>query len=377
MDNIKFKVGDHVKVIDGNKDYIGLCGVVVGYHSGDDYKTPGIDFKEETKDKIENKGLWNIDGLIKTNTGQFVESCDLELINKETKKVIAEVEFKPGMKIEKYVTGLLKTENKNTTRYKWLKTFNNCILPQEVKSLIEECLIVVLRSDRFEEWGLNSHFEKGITNAILLYGDPGTGKSMVGESIAGILNKNILKIDSGVIQSNVPGETERNIKENFELAKKDNAVLFLDECDSLLYNRDCVGAIQSSEINTLLTEIENFNGVVVLTTNRLYKLDPALQRRIIAKVNIPLPSQKAREQIFKKLIPPKLPLNSDVDIKELSKYELSGGEIKNTILLASRKAIAKNEDNVKMAFFLDAVNGVIKSKNEYNYTKEEYQQIAK
>jgi SpoVK/Ycf46/Vps4 family AAA+-type ATPase len=299
MDNIKFKVKDHVKVINEDSEYFGLCGVVVGYHNGDDYDSPGIDFKEMGEEKLKNKGCWKINDLIKTETGRFMESCDLELTKKRTKKVIAEVEFKPGMKIEEYVKGLLKSENKSTTRYKWLKTFDNCILPQEVKSMIEECLIVVLNSARFEEWGLNSHFEKGITNAILLYGDPGTGKSMVGESIAGILNKNILKIDSGVIQSNVPGETERNIKENFELAKKDNAVLFLDECDSLLYNRDSVGAIQSSEINTLLTEIENFNGIVVLTTNRLYKLDPALQRRIIAKVNIPLPLKKHENRFLK------------------------------------------------------------------------------
>ena len=133
--------------------------------------------------------------------------------------------------------------------------------------MIDEALTVVLNSDKFEEWGINEHFEKGLTNSILLYGPPGTGKTMVSESIASVLGLNLMKMGTGDIQSNIPGKTEQNITDCFKQAKDEKAVLLLDECDSLLYDRNAVGAILSAEINHLLGEIENFDGIVVLTTN--------------------------------------------------------------------------------------------------------------
>jgi len=271
--------------------------------------------------------------------------------------------YAPGMSIKQYVKNLIKTEH--GSRKKWLKTFDQCILPDAVKELIEEALTVVIRSDLFESWGLNENFEKGLTNSILLYGEPGTGKTMVCESIAAVLNKNLLKLDTGALQSNIPGQMERNIKENFQKAIEENAVILIDECDSLLYNRNSVGAIMSSEINALLTEIERFNGVVLLTTNRLHKLDAALQRRIISKIELPRPDIKARRLIWRNLIPKKMPIESDVKTDKLAASNLTGGEIKNAVILAARRTIAKNENKVKMVYFEYAIKSILKNKLEF------------
>ena len=273
------------------------------------------------------------------------------------------VKYRPGLSIREYVKSLLKME-KDKERIKWLRTFENCVLPKSVRNTIDEALTIVLRADMFEKWGINEHFEKGLTNSILIYGPPGTGKTMVSESIAAILGMNLMKLTNADIQSNIPGQTEKNMTDSFQKARREDALIMLDECDSMLYNRNAVGAIMSAEINHLLTEIENFSGIVILTTNRLHKLDEALQRRIIAKIELPFPDKPTRKEIWKKLIPSKMPVR-ELNFNELSDATISGGEIKNAIILSARKAIAQNRDIVEMTDFRVSIVNIIKSKEDF------------
>ncbi len=273
------------------------------------------------------------------------------------------IEYKPGTRIGDYVRKLIGIE-KDKERLRWLKTFDNCILSESVRDIIDEALTIVLRRDIFEKWGLHEHFEKGITNSILIYGPPGTGKTMVSESIAAVLGKNLMVISAGVIQSNIPGQSQRNMSDSFQKAKEENAVILFDECDSIFYNRDAVGAILSAEINHFMTELERFDGVILLTTNRLHKLDGALQRRIIAKIELGLPDAKTREKIWEKLIPAKMPTEK-LDFKKLAKASLSGGDIKNVVILAARKGIAKNKKRVEMKDFEVACDSVLMAKRNF------------
>ena len=89
----------------------------------------------------------------------------------------------------------------------------------------------------------------------------------------------------------------------------------------------------------LLTELERFEGVCVLATNRKVALDPALERRISLKIEFNRPSREERRAIWRKLLPEKLPLAEDVDLRTLAEVDLSGGEIKNAILNAIRMAL--------------------------------------
>ena len=273
------------------------------------------------------------------------------------------ITYKPGTKIGDYVRKLIGIE-KDKERLRWLKTFDNCILPQSVRDTIDEALTIVLRRDMFEKWGLHEHFEKGITNSILIYGPSGTGKSMVSESIAAVLGKNLMMISAASIQSNIPGQSERNMTDSFKKATEEDAVILFDECDSLFYNRDAVGAILSAEINHFLTELERFDGVVLLTTNRLHKLDGALQRRVIAKIELGLPDEKTRVKIWKKLIPEKMPVE-DLNFQTLAKASLSGGDIKNVVILAARRGISKNKKKVGMEEFEIACDSVIMAKRNF------------
>jgi SpoVK/Ycf46/Vps4 family AAA+-type ATPase len=292
-------------------------------------------------------------------------------------------EFKPGMKVSKFIELTLvqlrvrikrikgdsgEELKELQSRIKQLETYTRCVLHPDVRRQVESAIIVVLRRSKFDEWGLTEQFEKGITNAILMHGPPGTGKTMMAESIASVLGRNLTTVSTGDLQSQIPGQMERNIKKAFEQAKGTDSCLLLDECDSLLVNRDHVGFIIGSEINALLTEIERFDGVVMLTTNRIHTLDPALQRRIVAKVEVLPPEREARAQIWANLIPKKMPTEG-VDYGKLADAKLSGGEIKNAILLAARYAIAENKDAVEMHDFERAVFDVVKSKQDFEDAK--------
>ena len=308
---------------------------------------------DEIQVRFENGKIWTCDKI-------EIKLEGYKEVKKTTCKVI---KYRPGLSIKEYVKNLLTLE-KDKERIKWLRTFDNCVLPKSVRDTIDEALTIVLRSEMFDKWGINEHFEKGLTNSILIYGPPGTGKTMVSESISAILGMNMMKITNADLQSNIPGQTEKNMTESFRKAKTQDALIMLDECDSMLYNRNAVGAIMSAEINHLLSEIENFSGIVIMTTNRLHKLDEALQRRIIAKIELPFPDKETREQIWKKLIPQKMPV-SKLDFDELSKASISGGEIKNAILLSARKAIAQNRNIVVMTDFRMSIVNIIKAKEDF------------
>ena len=212
----------------------------------------------------------------------------------------------------------------------------------------------------FEEWGLGETIEYGKGMTFLFHGGPGTGKTWGANCIAKSLGKKLSVISAAEIQSSEPGGANRAIQAAFRDAKK--KVLLLDECDSLITSRSQVGMIIGSEINTLLTEIEKFEGVCILTTNRIETLDEALERRIALIVEFPNPNFEARVGIWERLLPSKMPLGKDVKVKTLAEFSLTGGQIKNVILQAARMAVANNESKVGLEYFDAAISRVSKSK---------------
>lgn len=113
---------------------------------------------------------------------------------------------------------------------------------------------------------------------------------------------------------------------------------------------------EAREVNVLLQELERFEGVCVLATNRTVALDPALERRIAIKVAFERPDRAQRRSIWEKLLPKKMPLGREINLDELSHEDLVGGEIKNVILNASRFALQRDERGpVTMADFRKAV----------------------
>jgi len=227
----------------------------------------------------------------------------------------------------------------------------------------------------FEEWGLAEVMEYGRAMSLLFYGPPGTGKTWAANCIAKALGKELLVISAAEIQTSEPGGANRNILQAFAQAKADRSVLFLDECDGLITDRAHVGMILASEINTLLTALEQFEGVVIFATNRADTLDPAMARRISLMLEFKEPTEAQRVDIWKVLLPTKLPLASDVSIAKLAKFELTGGYVKNVILSAARAAAAAEATEVHMKHFASAIKRIRDTKDvigTHTSRKEDY-----
>lgn len=234
-----------------------------------------------------------------------------------------------------------------------------------------EAIVSVLKQSThqkkiFEEWGLGETIEYGRGMTMLFHGVPGTGKTYCANKIAESLGKKLMSVTTAEIQSSTPGEAERNIMEAFAEATKKKEVLLFDECDSLLYNRNNVGMIIGSEINCLLREIEKFEGVCILTTNRVSELDEALERRLSLILKFPEPDAEMRKAIWEGLLPKKLPLAPDVKLEELYQYELTGGLIKNVILNAARYAAADEVLGVEHKHFKAALTAVARGQKAFS-----------
>jgi len=183
------------------------------------------------------------------------------------------------------------------------------------------------------EWPLKHSdiFKKANTNppkGILLYGTPGTGKTLLAKAVANESGVNFISVKGPSLISKYVGESERAIREVFKTAKQASpTILFFDEIESLVPMRGAGGAdsthVTERVISQFLTEmdgIEELKGVMVLgATNRLDLVDPALLRsgRFDLLLELPAPDKKTREEIFK-IHTRNKPLAKDVDLEDLA-----------------------------------------------------------
>jgi hypothetical protein len=221
------------------------------------------------------------------------------------------------------------------------------------QDIIESAENYLKLSSAKSEFQLKNFFGYGTGLTYLFHGPSGTGKTMMAYALAQKLKKDLLNLNLG--ESHQPNHSVDDlIKYAFLEAKLSDSILFFDECDDLFEEN-------SHESLVLLTEIEKAECITILATNKVVRLDPAMDRRITMKVQFTIPEEKERFQIFEALIPPQVKLAEDVDFKELAqKYIFTGGLIKNTILTALGKAVvSKEEGQVQLT-----MDGIIKSANE-------------
>lgn len=120
---------------------------------------------------------------------------------------------------------------------------------------------------------------------ILLTGAPGTGKTEFVKYLAKQLDRKLTIASANEFLDKYVGETEHNIAKLFRDAAMDNTVLFIDEGDAMLCSRNyAVHTWEVTQVSTLLTQMENFNGIFVMATNFAEALDPASIRRFTYKL---------------------------------------------------------------------------------------------
>ena len=224
-------------------------------------------------------------------------------------------------------------------------SFADVVLPAATRRALEHALAEI-RSQKliFEKWGLGERHATGLSVAINFAGPPGTGKTICAEAIAHALDKDLLVVRYAEMESMWMGETPKNVAAVFRLAWEEDAVLFFDEADAIAARRSTgMNQSQMRESNTvvsvLLRELEAFSGVVIFATNLAVNFDPAFERRIRTHVLFEMPGAPERERIWRAQIHPRTPLSDDVDFGALAtRFEVSGGDIKNAVLKAAAAA---------------------------------------
>lgn len=180
---------------------------------------------------------------------------------------------------------------------------------------------------------------------VLLYGAPGTGKTLLAKAVANESGANFISVKGPALISKYLGESEKAIRDIFKKAKQASpTILFFDEIDSLVPRRGSSSTdahVSERVISQFLAEmdgIEELKGVVVLAaTNRIDLIEPALLRcgRFELLFELPQPDEKTREKIFM-IHTRKSPLAEDVDLKHLAKQ--TEGKVGSDIESVCRRA---------------------------------------
>lgn len=142
---------------------------------------------------------------------------------------------------------------------------------------------------------------ESLSARLCLYGVPGTGKTAWAHYLGRVLVKRVIVKRCSDLLDCYVGMTEKNIAAAFNEAKTENAILVIDEADSLLQKRS--GANHSwevTQVNEMLTQIENFEGIFVATTNSLDAMDDACLRRFDLKVKFGYLDANKAQVLFKR-----------------------------------------------------------------------------
>jgi hypothetical protein len=236
-------------------------------------------------------------------------------------------------------------------------TWDDIVLPDDLMRQLREIADqVAARAQVYERWGFGVRLPRGRGISALFSGPSGTGKTMAAEILANHLQLDLYRIDLAGVVSKYIGETEKNLRNVFNVAEKSGAILFFDEADALFGKRsevkDSHDRYANIEINYLLQRMEDYRGLAILCTNRRSALDRAFLRRLRFLVEFPFPDCENRSLIWQKVFPSEAPLAA-LDLAALSRLEISGGNIRNIALNAAFLAAGQNT-NIGMEHVLHA-----------------------
>lgn len=221
------------------------------------------------------------------------------------------------------------------------------VLPGAVEARVNE---FVMNVERFDEF---LRADSALPNRMLIYGNPGTGKTMLARKIAGRLGIPLVTVRCDTLMSSMLGQTSKNLRQVFEYATQLPCVLFLDEFDALASargNERDIGELQRVVIS-LLQNIDSLPAeqIVIASTNHEQLLDPAIWRRFSFRISMPMPELLQREQIWRVKLHSML--NPAINLHDLAKKSdlLSGSVIEQVCLDSRRDAVIDNEKHVSVA----------------------------
>lgn len=226
------------------------------------------------------------------NNCTFLSEEDIKIFSQSDKltsghfsialKTVKELEVSDSKKKEFFTNILKEHQNMLSSKPLRLKSLNSnyCIkglnIDQSPTSIVEQ-------SRKILEM-IETH-DSDINLNTLLYGPPGTGKTEFVKYLGQELGKEILLKRASDLLSMWVGGSEKNIRLAFEEAEREKKILFIDEADSLLSLREGHNRTwETTQVNEILTCMENFRGILLCATNHVENLDTAAQRRFLFKL---------------------------------------------------------------------------------------------
>ncbi|KAK8174254.1 ATPase family AAA domain-containing protein 1-A [Phyllosticta citrichinensis] len=230
-------------------------------------------------------------------------------------------------------------------------TFDDVHVPDETKDALKTLISLSMqRPDAFKYGVLANDKMPG----LLLYGPPGTGKTLLAKAVAKESGATVLQISASEIYEMWVGESEKNVRAVFSLARKlSPCVVFIDEADSLFGTR--AGgkhkAHQKDTLNQFLKEWDGMNDLsvfIMVATNRPFDMDDAVLRRLPRRVLVDLPTERDREAILRIHLKGEL-LDEKLDLRDVARRTpfYSGSDLKNLCVAAALNCV--KEENVAAA----------------------------
>jgi 26S proteasome regulatory subunit T2 len=238
---------------------------------------------------------------------------------------------------------------------------------QEIKEAVE---LPLTHPELYEEIGIKP--PKG----VILYGVPGTGKTLLAKAVAHHTSATFLRVVGSELIQKYLGEGPKLVRELFRVADEHApTIVFIDEIDAVGTKRYESHSGGEREIQRtmleLLNQLDGFDSrgdvKVIMATNRIESLDPALLRpgRIDRKIEFPMPDEKTKRRIFQ-IHTSKMTLAEDVNLEEfvMAKDELSGADIKAICTEAGLLALRERRMKVMHGDIKKAKDNVLYKKNE-------------
>ncbi|KAK0636115.1 P-loop containing nucleoside triphosphate hydrolase protein [Bombardia bombarda] len=243
-------------------------------------------------------------------------------------------------------------------------------LEQQIQEVRESVELPLLHPELYEEMGIKP--PKG----VILYGAPGTGKTLLAKAVANQTSATFLRIVGSELIQKYLGDGPRLVRQLFQVAAENApSIVFIDEIDAIGTKRyDSTSGGEREVQRTMLELLNQLDGFddrgdvkVIMATNKIETLDPALIRpgRIDRKILFENPDQNTKRKIFT-LHTSKMSLNKDVDLEEFiaQKDDLSGADIKAICSEAGLMALRERRMRVQMADFRSARERVLRTKQE-------------
>ncbi|OUM70702.1 hypothetical protein PIROE2DRAFT_65732 [Piromyces sp. E2] len=243
-------------------------------------------------------------------------------------------------------------------------------LEQQIQEIKESVELPLTHPELYEEMGIKP--PKG----VILYGVPGTGKTLLAKAVANQTSATFLRVVGSELIQKYLGDGPKLVRELFRVAEEHApSIVFIDEIDAVGTKRYDSNSGGEREIQRtmleLLNQLDGFDSrgdvKVIMATNRIESLDPALIRpgRIDRKIEFPLPDVKTKRRIFN-IHTSRMTLAEDVDLEEfvMSKEDLSGADIKAICTEAGLLALRERRMKVIAEDFRKGKEKVLYHKSE-------------